>query len=145
MIFLSRPQEQPPEPPVTVVNPRRILIVDDEPGVTRALKLNLECTLLYDVRTENMARRVLPAAREFDPDLILLDVVMPDMDGCEVAARLHLDPELRDTPIVFLTALASNEQTAGRTMIAGSTVYLAKPVGLLELLRCIDQYARKRG
>ena len=125
------------------MSPRRILIVDDEPAVTRSLKLNLECTLLYDVRTVNVARRVLPIAREFHPDLILLDVVMPDMDGCEVAARIHLDPELSDTPIVFLTALASNVSTGGHTMIAGSTVYLAKPVSLPELLRCINKYARK--
>ena len=133
-----------PDPACTPpVNPKRILLVDDDPAVTRSLKLNLECTLRYDVRTENDARCVLPAVRQFHPDLILLDVVMPGMDGCEVAARIHTDQELKDTPIVFLTALATNEDTGGRTTVAGSTVYFAKPVMLDELIRCIEAYARK--
>jgi len=117
--------------------------VDDDPAVTRSLKLNLECTLRYDVRTENDASCALPAARQFHPDLILLDVVMPGMDGCEVAARIHMDQELKDTPIVFLTALATNKNTGGHATVAGSTVYLAKPVILDELIRCIEAYARK--
>jgi CheY-like chemotaxis protein len=122
---------------------KHILIVDDEPSVTRTLKLNLERTLRYNVRTENDARRVMSVAREFQPDLILLDVIMPGIDGCEVSARIHTDPELKDTPIVFLTALATNEATGGHTVTAGSTVYLAKPVSLDELIHCIDTHARK--
>jgi len=125
------------------MNAKRILVVDDEGGFTRTLKLNLECTLRYDVRTESDGRRAVSVAQEFHPDLILLDVIMPDMDGCEVAARIHTDPELKDTPIVFLTALATNEATGGHTVAAGSTVYLAKPVSLDELIRCIEEHARK--
>lgn len=118
---------------------KRILVVDDEPSVTRSLKLNLEGTLRYEVRTENDATHAVAAAREFHPDLILLDVVMPGLDGCDVSARIHADSELRDTPIVFLTALATNDDTGSRMMIAGSTVYVAKPVLLGELIRCIEQ------
>ena len=64
---------------------------------------------------------------------------MPRPDGCEIAARIHTDPELEDTPIVFLTALAHNEDTGGHAVAAGSTVYLAKPVDTEELIKCIEQ------
>ena len=126
------------------MNTKRILIVDDEPGVTRSLKLNLEGTFRYEVRTENDSTHALAAAREFHPDLILLDVIMPGLDGCDVLARIRADPELKDTLIVFLTALASNDDTGGQMMIAGSRVYLAKPVILGELLRCIDKHVRRQ-
>jgi len=84
---------------------KRILVVDDEPSVTRNLKLNLESSGDYDVFAENHAGNALAAARIFRPDLILLDVMMPGMDGGDVAARLRADPLLRDTPVIFLTAL----------------------------------------
>jgi two-component system, OmpR family, alkaline phosphatase synthesis response regulator PhoP len=87
------------------MNTKRILIVDDEAGVTRSLKLTLEATAGYEVRTENDSARAIDTARDFRPHLILLDVLMPHLDGCDVSARLHADPELKDTPIVFLTAL----------------------------------------
>ena len=125
------------------MNTKRILVVDDEPSVTRSLKLNLEDTLRYEVRTENDTSRVVTAARDFHPHLILLDVVMPGFDGCDVSARIHSDPELRYTPIVFLTALATNEDTSGRAMTAGSTVYIAKPVMLGELIRCMEEQMQK--
>ena len=125
------------------MKPKRILVVDDEPSVTRSLKVNLEDTLRYEVQTENDATHAMAAAREFHPDLILLDVIMPGLDGCDVSARIHADSELRDTPIVYLTALATNEDTGGKTMIAGSTVYVAKPVILGELIRFMDQHMRQ--
>jgi CheY-like chemotaxis protein len=121
------------------MNPKRILIVDDEAAITRSLKLTLEATAGYEVRTENDSSRAIDAAREFHPQLILLDVLMPGLDDCDVSARLHADPELRDTPIVFLTALANNEETGGRVVVAGSTVYLAKPVDTEELIKCIER------
>jgi CheY-like chemotaxis protein len=118
---------------------RRILVVDDEPSVTRNLKLNLETMAGYAVRTENDSTRAIDAAREFHPQLILLDVLMPRLDGCDVSAQIHADSELKDTPIVFLTALANNEDTAGHAVVAGSTIYLAKPVDTEELIKCIEQ------
>jgi CheY-like chemotaxis protein len=121
------------------MNSKRILIVDDEPSVTRDLKLALEDTLRYEVWTENDPRHATAAAREFRPDLILLDVIMPGLDGCEIAAHLHADPESRDIPIVFLTALATNDDTGGQLMLAGSTAYFAKPVMLGQLMQGIEQ------
>jgi CheY-like chemotaxis protein len=70
---------------------------------------------------------------------------MSHLDGCDVSARIHADPELKDTPIVFLTALAHNEDTGGHAVAAGSTVYLAKPVDTEELVECIEQTLLRAG
>jgi CheY-like chemotaxis protein len=81
---------------------RRIFVIDDEPDFTGMLKLSLESMGYYHVGEENNARDALASARLFDPDLILLDIMMPDLDGSEVASRVRGDPVLRDVPIVFL-------------------------------------------
>src|ERR1039457_122482 len=86
---------------------KRILVVDDEPAMTRMIKLNLEQTGRYEVRTENLGRKAIEAAREFRPDLILLDVIMPGMLGSEIAAQLQQDPELSAVKYVFLTAVVT--------------------------------------
>ena len=83
---------------------KRILVVDDEVGFTRLLKLNLEQTGQYEVRVENWAEDAPRAVREFRPDLIFLDVMMPRLFGGDVASKIRADPSLKDTPIVFLTA-----------------------------------------
>ena len=122
---------------------KRIFVVDDEPGITRNLKLNLESSGDYDVFAENHATNALAAARIFRPDLILLDVMMPDMDGGEVAARLRADPLFRDTPIVFLTAIVSNEETDGHEMLSGAETFLAKPVDIGELKKTVEEHIRR--
>jgi CheY-like chemotaxis protein len=112
--------------------PWRILAIDDEASFTRLLKLNLEGTGSFLVREANSGTEGLAAAREFQPDLILLDIIMPDMSGGEVAAKLKADPKLKNTSVIFLTALISQEQakTASRR---GRYPYLAKPVTVKEL------------
>ena len=122
---------------------KRIFVVDDEPSITRNLKLNLESSGDYDVFAENRATNALAAARIFRPDLILLDVMMPDMDGGEVAARLRADPLFRDTPIVFLTAIVSNEETDGHKMLSGAETFLAKPVDIGELKKTVEEHIRR--
>jgi len=122
---------------------KRIFVVDDEPGITRNLKLNLESCGAFDVFAENHATNALAAARIFRPDLILLDVMMPGMDGGEVAARLRADPLLRDTPIVFLTAIVSNEETDGHEMLSGAETFLAKPVDIGELKKTVEEHIRR--
>jgi two-component system, OmpR family, response regulator len=121
---------------------KRILIIDDESSITRSMRLNLEALGTYEVRPENHARAALQTAREFRPDLILLDVMMPEMDGGEVATQLREDPLLKDTPIVFLTALVSNEETNRREANIGGMNYLAKPVDFAELLRVIETHLK---
>ena len=119
---------------------KRILVVDDEPSVTRNLKLNLESSGGFDVFTENHATNALAAARIFRPDLILMDVIMSGMDGGDVVARLRADPLLRDTPVIFLTALVSNEETDGHEIVSGGETFLAKPVDIGELKKTLEDH-----
>jgi CheY-like chemotaxis protein len=121
----------------------RILVVDDDASVTRLIRLNLEELSTYDVRPVNHARTAIQAARDFRPDLILLDVIMPELDGGEVAAQIREDPLLRDTPIVFLTAIVSKQETKGHEASIGGQSYLAKPVDLVELTRVIEHHLRR--
>src|SRR5687767_6256867 len=88
---------------------KRILIVDDEPEFSGMLKLTLETHGYYECQEENDADNVRAAARQFDPDVILLDIMMPQRDGSEVAAGLKEDALVRDVPVIFLTALVSRE------------------------------------
>jgi CheY-like chemotaxis protein len=118
---------------------KRILVVDDEVSITRLLKLNLEKTNNYEVREENFGARAVEAAREFNPDLILLDVMMPDMDGGEVASDLRGDPALRKKPVVFLTAAIKKEELGGPEGKVGGRTYIAKPLNVQGVINVIER------
>lgn len=118
---------------------KKILIVDDEIDFTFVTKLTLESTGRYQVRAINMAAQTLPVAREFKPDLILLDCMMPGTDGGQVAAALQADAELRTVPFVFLTATVSEPETAPSRCYSGMQSYWPKTMGLSELVDAIDR------
>jgi CheY-like chemotaxis protein len=104
------------------------------------LKLNLEQTGDYIVHTENAAEGALTAAQVFRPNLILLDVAMPGMDGGELARRIQDHPKLNSVPIVFLTALATKEEVSKSRGLIGGLPFLAKPVDMHEVLACLDKH-----
>ncbi len=118
---------------------KRILVVDDEAGITRTLKLYLEGTGSYEVRTENEGGRAVQAAREFNPDLIMLDLVMPDTDGAMVASELGGDADLQNIPIIFLTALVSKQEVGAHGKDIGGHPFLAKPVDPARVVECIEE------
>ncbi len=122
---------------------KKILVVDDEQNMTRMLKRNLEATGRYDVRTENSGAAGIAAAREFQPDLILLDVMMPGLDGGEVAAKIKEDKKLVNIPIVFLSAIVKKEETQPTGGNIGGLTFLAKPVKLDDLITCIENHLGK--
>ena len=117
---------------------RRILIVDDDRESTRLVKILLERTGCYLVREENDAPKAHQTARNFRPDLILLDILMPATDGGEVAAQIEADPELQRTPIIFLTALVTKPETKAGVRIQGHPL-LAKPIKIPELINRIEE------
>jgi CheY-like chemotaxis protein len=119
---------------------KRILVVDDQADITRMLKLNLEQTNDYEVRMENSSSRALATAEEFRPDLILLDVIMPGIDGGALAAKLRAHPRLKGVPIVFLTAAATKEEVSTHGGVIGGSPFLAKPVDLAEVVRCLKKH-----
>ena len=118
---------------------KRILVVDDEPALTRMVKLNLERTGKYEVRTENQGSMAVQAAREFKPDLIFLDVMMPDMTGDEVSAQLKEDEELSRIKFIFMTAIVTRDETDSMGSNIGGNEFLAKPVKTDELLATIER------
>src|SRR5438045_282565 len=123
---------------------KRILVVDDETSITRLLKMNLELIGNYEVREENLGARAIEAAREFKPDLILLDVMMPDMAGGEVAAGLKQEPALRKTPVVFLTAAVKKEELGAPDGKIGGRIYIAKPVNVKRVISVIEKSLGKQ-
>jgi CheY-like chemotaxis protein len=118
---------------------KRILVVDDEVALTRMVKLNLEQTGDYEVRVENKGAMAIPAAREFKPDMILLDVMMPDMTGDEVSAQLKEDEQLQHIKYIFMTAIVTKEETAEMGNQIGGNEFLAKPVKAEELIATIER------
>lgn len=118
---------------------KRILVIDDEPEFTSMLKLSLESQGYYEVREENDAENARAAARLFDPDVVLLDIMMPELEGSEVAAALKADPVTRDVPVIFLTALVSQEDAPQGACSSGGHTFLPKNIRLEKLMRCIDE------
>jgi CheY-like chemotaxis protein len=116
---------------------RRILIVDNDKNTTHLVKILLEKTGRYLVFEENQPGRAHQTARNFRPDLIFVDVVMPDRDGGEIAAQIRSDPQLQNTPIIFLTALVTRAEANAGLHIDGHP-FLAKPINIQELIKTIE-------
>lgn len=122
---------------------RRILIVDNDKNTTHLVKILLEKTGRYLVFEENQPARAHQTARNFRPDLVFLDVVMPDRDGAEIAAQIRTDPELQNTPIIFLTALVTRAEANAGLHIDGHP-FLAKPINIQELIKTIEEHLPAR-
>lgn len=121
------------------MNTTRILVVDDEPNLSELVRLFLEKTKRFQVRTENRSGNVLATAREFRPELIVLDVDMPGLDGGEVARNIEVDPILRGVPILFFTSLISQAEAGTRIVKRGGMRFLAKPLNPKVLIDSIDE------
>jgi CheY-like chemotaxis protein len=126
---------------------RRILVVDDEPSMRTVCRFNL-LAAGFDVREAGDGQEALELIREEAVDLVLLDVMMPVLDGWEVARELQADPRTRDLPVVFLTARAERADRE-RAADLGAVGYVLKPfdpVGLPATIENIlEQLARGEG
>jgi CheY-like chemotaxis protein len=117
----------------------RVLIVDDDVNLSRLSAMILENSGLYEVLTERDSTRALHVARQFRPQLMLLDVDMPDMTGGDVAGEASCDPILRHVPILFLTGLLSKAETGNKEVDCGGMMFLAKPVAPEVLLESVGK------
>ena len=115
------------------MNALRILHVDDEVALTTVFQIILEGTGRYVVREESSGARALDTAREFRPDLILLDKEIDGIKGEDVAAKLQEEPGLRGVPIAFVTGGLTREEAA-----AAPVPTLPKPMSPSELLGFVD-------
>lgn len=122
---------------------KKVLLVDDEKSFTSLLKLNLEQTGNYEVRAVNLSEEALATAREFKPDIMLLDIIMPYMPGGNVVAQFEADPELRTMPIVFLTAAVQRRRLEEADGIVSGRPCLAKPANLDEIVAMIEKQTAK--
>jgi len=110
----------------------RILIAEDDDDVLETIQLNLELEG-FEVHVARDGDQALAQARAVEPDLILLDVVMPGPDGIAVARKLKDDPRTRDVPVIFLTA-KSTASDAAVGLAAGADDYIVKPFDPLDLV-----------
>ncbi len=116
---------------------KKILIVDDEEDVLEVLEKRLS-EKGYAVIKALAGEKALEMARSHQPDLIILDVMMPDLDGGEVADILQKDPATKNIPVMFLTCLLTKEEEKGRRIISGR-YFLAKPYKPDELIKVIRE------
>src|SRR5437870_3907559 len=106
---------------------RRILVVDDEPVTTQLVRMVLEQTGRFTVREVNTSEETLDSIYDFKPDLILLDVLMPGLDGADVILRIRDDPRLKHIPVVFHTATVHKAEIEARGGIISDHPFLPKP------------------
>lgn len=121
------------------MNKPKILIVDDEVNLTKMLKLNLDETEKYEIRTLNEGRDAINTIKQFMPDLVLLDVMMPDIQGNEIAEKVTEDSEIKHIKIIFLTALVKKSEIPDEDKKIGGRRFIAKPVKLDELTAILDE------
>jgi CheY-like chemotaxis protein len=133
----------PPEEPQPVEGARPqpvVLLVDDTDSVILSVSGYLPAQG-YRVVVARSGREGIERARELNPDAILMDVHLPDLDGLEVTRRMRADPALRRTPILAIAALALPGDRE-RYLAAGMTAYLSKPVSVHQLLSSLQLHTR---
>jgi CheY-like chemotaxis protein len=123
--------------------PKRILIVDDNPQNSKLARVLLS-TEGYEVKTSPDAEEALRVLASFSPDLILMDLQLPGMDGLDLTRRLKADPVYRGIIIVALTAysMRGDEEKA---LAAGCDGYIAKPIDTDGLPRMLGEYIARNG
>ncbi len=122
---------------------KKILVVDDDEQLVEMMKIRLEANN-YEVITACDGNEGLQQAKENKPDLIILDIVMPRMDGNVMATALKEDAETAEIPIIFLTCLASGiADPADSSIISASNIVLAKPFEADKLLSVINGFFAK--
>lgn len=123
---------------------KKILIVDDDVNFTTLVKLYLERTGSYEVAVDNEGNRFISLALDSKPDMFILDIMMPNIDGGEVAQQIKSNDQLRDIPIMFLTAILKKSETAGQDGYIGKYPFMAKPVKVIELVNRIEKIIGKK-
>jgi putative two-component system response regulator len=120
-------------------DPKTVLIVDDTPSNIHVIKNILEGH--YKIKAATSGGKALQIVGKVPPDLILLDVMMPEMDGYEVCRRLKADPSTAGIPVLFVTGLADDADEQAKGIALGAVAYVNKPVDPEELLAHVARWA----
>lgn len=123
---------------VGCVADKRIMVIDDEEDLNRLMKLSLEASGDYLVHYESDPAKALETAREFGPDLMILDLVMPGMDGGELLMKIKGDSLLGGLPIIFLSASISIGSADDSATLFGCPC-LTKPAAIDEIVELIEE------
>lgn len=118
---------------------KKILIVDDEKDILLTLGKRLTAAG-YSVLTADNGVDALTLAKSKHPDLIILDIIMPTMEGSEVAAKLKENPLTKNIPVIFLTAILSKEEELNKKHMIADHIIFAKPFDSEELLSYINEF-----
>jgi len=126
---------------MTELKPKKILIVDDESDVTDLVAYHLKAKG-FQVEALNDPNSSVGVARTFMPDLVILDVMMPDLNGIQICRMLRADPKLKRVPVIFLTAKAEeNDRIQG--LEVGADDYISKPFSIKELILRVQSIIRR--
>ena len=123
------------------IKPKRILVVDDEVDVTELVAYHLRAKG-FQVETLNDPNGSIGTARTFLPDLVILDVMMPDLNGVQICRMLRADPKLKKVPVIFLTAKAE-EADRIQGLETGADDYVCKPFSTKELVLRVQSILRR--
>jgi Response regulators consisting of a CheY-like receiver domain and a winged-helix DNA-binding domain len=122
----------------------RIMVVDDEPDVVDLVKLVLESDG-FDVVTAYSGKEALEKIDKDLPDLVLLDIMMPGMDGWEVYSRIRANPKTKDVPVAMLTAKSQSIDKMIGLHVVKVDDYITKPFGRSELLERVKRILKEKG
>lgn len=114
-----------------------MLVVDDDRVIQQLLEVNLELEG-YEVAKASDGEEALRMARQFQPDIMLLDVMMPKFDGREVCRRIKADPSTSHIPVIFLSARAQDMDVSSGLEL-GASAYLTKPFDPVDLLEMVEK------
>jgi len=118
---------------------RTILIVDDDVDASQMAKMLLEATGLYTVSVCNRGSEAVKIVQDTRPELVLLDIMMPDADGADIAGQIQQDKSLALTRIAFMTSLVSQKEVLKNSMIGGHP-FISKPISGEILLKQVKGF-----
>ena len=118
---------------------KRILLAEDEPNIVESLRFLLE-RADFDISVENNGHKALTAALEGSFDLLILDVMLPGIDGYEILRQLRADRRVHDMPVLMLTAKGQREDRE-RALDGGVDVFMTKPFANAEIVRAVRELA----
>lgn len=122
--------------------PGKVLAVDDDPVIQRLLQVNLEMEG-FEVDLASDGAEALRRMRADAPDCVLLDVMMPELDGWTVLAEMKQDPALADIPVIFLSARAQDADIERGTGL-GASAYITKPFDPIDLVELVEELVAGR-
>ena len=124
---------------------KKILLIDDEKDFCFFIKGNLEKEKEFDVITSTESKEAIKLAKKIKPDLILLDIVMPSLSGNEVAEGLAKEPQTKDIPVIFLTAVVTQEEMSLEPIAKiGGQDFMAKTIGSEKIADYIRKYFEEK-